>query len=143
MSALLDILHRDCDAEGAALAQAADEAQARDQFRRTLPDAATLHYQLQAARAELDRFLGNMLLPKAGHYLARVPWLDSWTVVEYRYEPPEPQSEWEPAVPAEIEIVRVLINGRMCWAHDAASEYVLDQWHADLYARKEHSGVLA
>lgn len=54
MGDLMHTLHRDCDSEGARMAQAADEAQARENFRQLLPAANVLYYQLMAMTAERD-----------------------------------------------------------------------------------------
>lgn len=143
MSALLDILHRDCDSEGAKVAQAWDERQAREGFRRVLPDAATLHYQLQAARAErdaalmreadlqrqLDTLAGRNATPQAGCVFERLPLGDASVLVEVEL-PNE-----DHAGPIALN---VLLNGQWLNVDGCIKDSVMLEWDEQLAREMKH-----
>lgn len=148
MSALMHILHRDCDAEGYRAAEAADEAQARRDFRPLLPPSPVLHYQLQAARAErdaalmreadlqrqLDTLAGKNATPQAGCVFARLPLGDASVLVEVEL----PNEDHDGPI-----ALNVLLNGQWLNVDGCIKDSVMLEWDEQLAREMKHEAQCA
>jgi hypothetical protein len=92
---------------------------------------AVAHYQAQAAIAELQRLQGKGLVPQAGCLIAEMCLGDASVFVEYEYEPAQRGTFDDPPLPAQVNIIQVLVNGAMVDA-DKFADSVLDQWIDDI-----------
>jgi hypothetical protein len=98
---------------------------------RTPLPAALAHYQGLAAEAELQRMRGAYLKPQAGCLIAEMPFGDATVLVEYEYTAAVRATFDDPAEPAQVTIVSVLVNGAMVDA-DLFADAVLDRWTQDI-----------
>jgi hypothetical protein len=90
--------------------------------------------ELALAKAELQRLQGHGLKPQAGCLIAEMALGDSAAMVEYEYEPGQRGCMYQrngdpgyPDEPANVNIVSVLVNGRMVDA-DNFADAVLEKW---------------
>ena len=111
---------------------------ARDDLRAALRVKAQPIYPkappTEDAVRELARWRGQNLTPRRGCLLTRMILGDAEVVVEYEYQPAQ-AAQGDPDRPcpgpgfaASVEILQVLINGRMCDAEDVIPEATLDLW---------------
>ena len=93
---------------------------------------------LAEAQAEHKRLQGHGLKPQAGCLIAEMSLGDSAAMVEYEYEPGQRGCMYlrngdpgYPDEPAQVNIVSVLVNGRMVDADNFAAA-VLDRWTQEI-----------
>jgi hypothetical protein len=101
-------------------------------------------YEAQISRmgAELAQYTGAALTPQAGCALLRTTWDQAPVVVELEIQPEEGDGWYLPHYPERVEVVGVLVNGRMCRASiadDETRERWVDEFIAERRAERDEA----
>ncbi len=84
--------------------------------------------RLAADAAELARWKGQTLLPRAGCHFAWMPLGKASVLVEYEFEAAERRTFDHPGTPANAMVVAVLINGALFDPEGLIDQGVIDGW---------------
>ena len=85
-----------------------------------------------ADSAELMRWKGRHLLPSKGCKLRSMCLGESAALVEYEVIRAEPQTRDHPGCPGELNVLSVLINGRMVDVDGVIDPKLVEQWEIEL-----------
>lgn len=85
--------------------------------------------------ADLAVYRGTALTPQVGCELFETTWGDAPVLIELEIEPEEGDGWHEPHHQEQVEVIGVLVNGRMCSA-DLADDETRDRWIAEFLKQR-------